>query len=164
MIVLGIDPGTAKMGWGVVESQAAENKKKNVVRYVDHGMIETPATDPLPQRLLTIRDEVGKLMSDYEVGEVVIERVVFNVNKRSAISVAQAYGAVMVAAAELEIPVHEYNSLEVKLSVAGYGRADKKSVQQQVKCKLCLKKCPTPNHAADALAVALCHILKDYAA
>jgi len=161
MIILGVDPGTAEMGWGIIKSKKSKGKNKGAVKYVDHGMIRTSSEDPLPERLLLIKEGIGRLLGDRKIDEVVIERLVFNVNKKSAISVAQAYGVVMLAAAELGIPVYEYNALEAKYRLTGNGRADKKIVQQEVKKRLHLKQCPTPNHAADALAIALCHVFKN---
>ncbi len=161
MIILGIDPGTAEMGWGIVESkESKETPKKWKVKYRDHGMIKTPSDEPLSKRLVTIKRGVEHLVKEHGVEEIVIERVVFNVNKRSAISVAQAYGVILLLAGEQDLPVHEYNALEAKLVVAGHGRADKKVVQQAIKKRLRLKEHPTPVHAADALAIALCYIEK----
>lgn len=154
MIILGIDPGTAQMGWGIVKKQKAK------VKYVSHGSIKTSPKEPLSQRLLTIKRGVEELVDEHNVSEIIIERVVFNVNKKSAISVAQSYGVILLLAGERNLPAYEYNSLEAKLCVAGHGRADKKVVQQALKKRLRLKKHPTPVHAADALAIALCHIEK----
>ncbi|KKW05285.1 MAG: Crossover junction endodeoxyribonuclease RuvC [candidate division CPR1 bacterium GW2011_GWC1_49_13] len=159
MITLGIDPGTAQMGWGIVERKEVAGKKPKVL-YVSHGMITTPSTDPLSKRLVVIRDGVADLVSANGVDEIVIERVVFNVNKKSAISVAQAYGVVMLLAGERDLPVYEYNALEAKLHLTGHGRAEKKDVQSSLKTLFKMEKHPTPVHAADALAIALCHIAK----
>ena len=123
-------------------------------------MIKTSSEDPLSKRLVIIKRGVEKLVDEHDVEEIVIERVVFNVNKRSAISVAQSYGVIMLLAGERDLPVYEYNALEAKLYVAGHGRADKKVVQLAIKKQLHLKEHPTPVHAADALAIALCHIIK----
>lgn len=161
MIILGIDPGTAEMGWGIVESKSSKHDPQKLeVKYRHHGMIKTPADEPLSKRLVTIKRGVEHLVEEHGIEEIVIERVVFNVNKRSAISVAQAYGVILLLAGERDIPVHEYNALEAKLVVAGHGRADKKVVQQAIKKRLRLKEHPTPVHAADALAIALCHVEK----
>ncbi len=157
MIILGIDPGTAEMGWGIVKVQ---DRKPCAVCHVDHGMIKTPSEEPLAKRLVTIKRAVEGLVKKHSVSEIVIERVVFNVNKSSAISVAQAYGVILLLAGEKDLPVHEYNALEAKLIIAGHGRADKKVVQSAIKKRLRLKEIPTPVHAADALAIALCHIEK----
>lgn len=161
MIILGIDPGTADMGWGIVERQKATSKKQMAgVKHVDHGVIQTSPDEPLSKRLVVIKREVEDLVDRHSVDEIVIERVVFNVNKKSAISVAQSYGVVMLLAGERDLPVYEYNALEAKLHLTGYGRADKKVVQLAIKKQLKLKEHPTPVHAADALAIALCHIIK----
>lgn len=161
MIILGIDPGTAQMGWGIVRNQKPKGQKQKVVKYVDHGSIKTSPKEPLSRRLLVIKKRVEELVNQYQVSEIIIERVVFNVNKRSAISVAQSYGVIHLLAGEKGLPVHEYNALEAKLRIGGHGRADKKVVQQAVKKRLRLKEIPTPVHAADALAIALCHVEKN---
>ncbi len=165
MVILGIDPGTAEMGWGIIRK--VKNSKLKVktlgVEYVGHGVIKTSSKEPLSKRLVLIKRGVEELVEQYAVEEIVIERVVFNVNKKSAISVAQSYGVILLLAGERDIPVHEYNALEAKLLIAGHGRADKKVVQQAIKNKLRLKEHPTPVHAADALAIALCHVEKSSA-
>lgn len=173
MIVLGIDPGTAKMGWGIIKHQKSKSsakggstsggKKQNLgIKHIGHGLIKTPSSETVGRRLTTLKQEVGQLLREHEVDEVAVEKIFFNINKKSAIRVAQALGVVHLAASELDIPVYEYNALEAKLLIAGHGRADKKVVQLEMKKRLRLKKHPTPVHAADALAVALCHILKNY--
>ncbi|MEX0888126.1 MAG: crossover junction endodeoxyribonuclease RuvC [Patescibacteria group bacterium] len=162
MITLGIDPGTAEMGWGIVEEQRSKVSAKggSAIKYHSHGMIKTPSDQPLSKRLVTIRRGVEELVDAHKVDEIVIERVVFNFNVASAISVAQSYGVILLLAGERDLPVYEYNSLEAKLIVAGHGRADKKLVQQAIKKRLRLKEHPTPVHAADALAIAICHLEK----
>lgn len=174
MIVLGIDPGTAKMGWGIVRKVSAKggsafggkSSKSKVqspgAQYVAHGLIKTPSADSRGRRLSCLRCEVERLLKEHEVAEVAVEKIFFNINKKTAISVSQALGIVHLAAADMGIPVFEYNALAVKRLLTGYGRADKKVVQLEIKKRLRLKKHPTPVHAADALAVALCHILKNY--
>ncbi|MEX1061628.1 MAG: crossover junction endodeoxyribonuclease RuvC [Patescibacteria group bacterium] len=159
MITLGIDPGTAQMGWGIVERKDGTGKNPKI-SYVRHGMITTPSTDHLSKRLVVIKHDVEELVLANDVDEIVIERVVFNVNKKSAISVAQAYGVVMLLAGERDIPVYEYNALEAKLELTGHGRAEKKDVQASLKKMFKMEKHPTPVHAADALAIAICHIVK----
>jgi len=159
MIILGIDPGTAEMGWGVIESQKGKNKSAGP-KYVNHGMIKTSSDEPLSKRLLIIKRGVEDVVDAHAVDEIVIERVVFNVNVASAISVAQSYGVILLLAGERDLPVYEYNALEAKLIVAGHGRADKKLVQQAIKKRLHLKEHPTPVHSADALAIAICHLEK----
>lgn len=162
MIVLGIDPGTAKMGWGIIKAQSSKSKVQSPrVKYVAHGLIKTPSTDSRGKRLSSLRQEVKQLLKEHEVAEVAIEKIFFNINKKTALSVAQALGIVHLAASELDLPVYEYNALEVKLLIAGHGRADKKIVQNEMKKRLRLKKHPTPTHASDALAVAYHHILRN---
>jgi len=161
MIILGIDPGTAQMGWGIVEKQEAKEKgKPGRIKHVEHGLIKTPSKEHLSKRLLSIKRGVEELVDEHGVSEIVVERVFFNVNKRSAISVAQSYGVILLLAGERDIPIYEYNALEAKLHLTGHGRADKKLVQLALKKKFRLKKHPTPVHAADALAIAVCHIEK----
>lgn len=164
MIILGIDPGTAEMGWGVIESQKSKIKNRNVgVKYVGHGVIKTPSTDSQGDRLSSLKEEIVRLVGEYKVGEVAAEKIFFNINKKTAISVSQALGVVHLAAAEVSVPIYEYNALEAKRLLTGYGRADKKVVQIEVKKRLRLKKHPTPVHASDALAIALCHVCKNCA-
>jgi crossover junction endodeoxyribonuclease RuvC len=160
MVILGIDPGMAQMGWGVVQ----QTKSNPLVKHIDHGLIQTSPNDTTGKRLSFLKRDVIQLLKIHEVDEVVAEKIFFNVNKRSAISVGQALGVVHLAAAEADLPVYEYNALEAKLLIAGHGRADKKVVQKAIKKELRLKKNPTPVHAADALAIALCHILKNHGA
>ena len=163
MITLGIDPGTAEMGWGIIRKikNPKSKDKKSGLEYIAHGMIKTPSSEPLSKRLVTIKRGVEELVDAHAVEEIVIERVVFNVNVASAISVAQAYGVILLLAGERDLPVYEYNSLEAKLVVAGHGRADKKLVQQAIKKMLRLKEHPTPVHSADALAIAICHLERE---
>ncbi len=166
MIVLGIDPGTAMMGWGIVKEGGRKKGEKRTPRkppilHVEHGIIRTKPDDPKGERLTILKGKVGRLLREYKVDAVVAEKIFFNINKRSAISVSQALGIVHLAASEVNLPVYEYNALEVKLSIAGYGRADKKTVQKLMQKKLGMKKHPTPFHAADALAVAYYHLLKN---
>ncbi|NIT04604.1 crossover junction endodeoxyribonuclease RuvC [Candidatus Saccharibacteria bacterium] len=161
MIVLGIDPGIAQMGWGIVKKvRGKKSKTGDGVKHVSHGSIKTSSSKPLSKRLLEIKRGVGELVTEHGVEEIAIERIIFNVNKASAISVAQSYGVILLLAGEKGLPVSEHNALEAKHRLTGDGRADKKSVQKELKKRFKLKKHPTPVHAADALAVALCHIEK----
>jgi crossover junction endodeoxyribonuclease RuvC len=165
MIVLGIDPGTAQMGWGIVQKQKAKGKRQKLrVKHIDHGLIKTPSTDSKGKRLSCLRCAVEKLLKEHGVAEVAAEKIFFNINRKTALSVSQALGVVHLAAADLDIPVFEYNALEAKRLLTRHGRADKKVVQKEMKKRLRLKKHPTPVHAADALAVAFCHILKNHEA
>jgi crossover junction endodeoxyribonuclease RuvC len=151
--ILGIDPGTAACGYGIVHSDAGR------LRAVTHGWWQTSARDPAEARLKTIFDGVAELIAEHEPGAVALEESFVGADARTALSVGQARGAVLVAAARAGIPCAEYPPARVKQAVCGYGRAEKVQVQRMVRVILALDRPPTPNHAADALAVAICHAL-----
>ena len=152
MLVLGIDPGTAITGYGLVH----ENDEG--LALVDCGVITTPADQPLPQRLQTIYRGLAAIIGQHRPDQVAVEELFFSRNVRTALSVGQARGVVLLAAAEAGLPLHEYKPLEVKQTVAGYGGADKRQVQEMVRLLLRLEEIPEPDDAADAVAVAVCHI------
>ncbi len=149
MIILGIDPGYAIMGYGLIRS---EQRK---LEPVDFGVISTPARVPFEQRLLAIHDGVRQLIMRYEPEVMAIEELFFNQNTTTAMGTAQARGVIVLAAARLNVPVYEFKPSQVKNAVTGYGKADKKQVQHMVKTLLGLKETPKPDDAADALAVAI---------
>jgi crossover junction endodeoxyribonuclease RuvC len=149
--VLGIDPGVSRCGYGVVTRDAGR------LRAVACGVIRTPATDPLPQRLLVLADELGALVADVRPSTVAVERVLFQVNVRTAMSVGQASGLALTAAARAGVPVVQYSPNEVKLAVTGDGRAGKAAVQSMI-VRLLALGAPPPPDAADALALACCHV------
>ena len=149
---MGIDPGLGKTGWGVIE---VFNNKKPVL--VDYGCISTLKTETFTYRLGKIYEEVCSLIEKFNPEAASVEEIFFAKNAKTAIVVAQARGAIMVALNHSKISVHEYTPLQIKLAVVGYGRADKKQVQFMVKNFLNLSEVPKPDHAADALAAALCH-------
>lgn len=151
MIVLGIDPGYAIVGCGVVEY------KNNHFRVLDYGAITTQAHTPFNERIEKIFDEAEELMVKYKPDAMAIEKLFFNTNQKTAIDVAQARGALVLAAQKNRIPIFEYTPLQVKQSVVGYGRAEKKQVQEMTRVMLNLEKIPKPDDAADALAMAICH-------
>jgi crossover junction endodeoxyribonuclease RuvC len=151
--VLGIDPGTAACGFGIVR------ERENRLRAVEFGWWQTPAAERPEQRLKTIFDGVTRLIEEFEPRAVVLEESFVGVDARTALSVGQARGAVLVAAASLGVECAEYAPARIKQAVCGYGRAEKAQVQRMVAAILGLKKTPTPHHAADALAVAICHAL-----
>ena len=153
MKVLGIDPGTAACGYGLV------HEKGGRVREVTHGWWKTPAGRRQELRLRTLFDGVSDLIEEYGPDAVVLEESFVGVDARTALSVGQARGAVMVAAADAGVECAEYAPARVKQTVCGYGRAEKAQVQRMVMAILGLKQPPTPHHAADALAVAICHAL-----
>lgn len=150
MIVLGIDPGTAATGYGVVERSGSR------LRAVDYGCLETLSTHELPRRLLEIHQAITELIATHQPDMIGVERLFFNRNVQTAFAVGQARGVVLLAAAEAGLPVFEYGPHEVKMAVTGYGRADKAQVQRMVQVVLGMAVLPRPDDAADALAVAIC--------
>jgi crossover junction endodeoxyribonuclease RuvC len=151
--VLGIDPGTAACGYGIVQGSGGR------LRATCHGSWHTPARQPLEQRLLAIFEGVQALIAEHRPDAVAIEESFVGADARTALSVGQARGAVLVAASSAGLACTEYAPSRVKQSVCGYGRADKEQVGRMVRAILALDAVPTPNHASDALAVAICHAL-----
>ena len=154
MKVLGIDPGTAACGWGVVA-----HERDGHVRALEHGWWRTSAGQRPELRLCTIFDGVQELVHRHAPEAVALEESFVGADARTALSIGQARGAVLVAAASLGVTCSEYPPATVKQAVCGYGRADKQQVQRMVKAILGLEETPEPSHAADALAVAICHAL-----
>jgi len=152
MLTLGIDPGVATTGFGLVRETA------NRLSYVACGCISTTPKESSQQRLAIIYGEVKKLIALHHPTYLAIERLYFGENSKTAMAVGQARGIVLLAAAEAKIMIAEYTPLEVKMAVTGYGKAEKKQVQQMVKNLLNLAAPPHPDDAADALAVAICHL------
>jgi crossover junction endodeoxyribonuclease RuvC len=151
--VIGIDPGTAACGYGIV------HERDGRLRAIDHGWWRTPAGQRPELRLKTIFEAVDELIAAHAPDAVAVEESYVGVDARTALSVGQARGVVLVAAARAGVACAEYPPAVVKQSVCGYGRADKKQVQKMVKAILGLGEEPSPSHAADALAVAICHAL-----
>jgi crossover junction endodeoxyribonuclease RuvC len=151
--VVGIDPGTAACGYGIVHESGGR------LRGIAHGWWQTRPTERPELRLKTIYDGVTALIVEHAPDAVVLEESFVGVDARTALSVGQARGVVLVAAAHAGLPCAEYAPSAVKHAVCGYGRAEKAQVQRMVKAILGLEELPTPNHAADALAVAICHAL-----
>ncbi len=152
VLVLGIDPGIAITGYGLLKM---ENGRYSAL---DYGCLRTPAGQKLPQRLLAVFQGICTIIDQYKPGIMAVEQLFFCKNIRTATQVGESRGAILTAAAVHNIPIAEYTPLQVKQAVAGYGRAEKKQVQQMVTMILKLAKPPTPDDAADALAVALCHL------
>lgn len=150
MIVLGVDPGTAATGYGIVE------RTGNRLRAVDFGCLETTPAQALAVRLMEIHRAVGELIEQHRPALIGVERLFFNRNVQTAFAVGQARGVVLLAAAQAGLPVVEYGPHEVKMAVTGYGRADKMQVQRMVQAVLGMETLPRPDDAADALAVAIC--------
>jgi crossover junction endodeoxyribonuclease RuvC len=151
--VLGIDPGTAACGYGIVDVDGGR------LRAVEHGWWQTPARQRPELRLKRIHDAVAELIAKQAPAAVVLEESFVGVDARTALSVGQARGAVLVASANAGVACAEYPPATVKHAVCGYGRAEKAQVQRMVRVILGLAELPTPHHAADALAVAICHAL-----
>ena len=151
MIIMGIDPGLATMGYGIIEANRGDS------RLIQSGTINTPAGQPMPQRLRAIYMGVQQLMDIYHPDEVAFEELFFNNNATTAIPVAEARGVLIVACKQYVDRLFEYTPLQIKQALTGNGRAEKKQVQFMVKSILGLNAIPKPDDAADALAVALCH-------
>jgi crossover junction endodeoxyribonuclease RuvC len=151
MILLGIDPGTAETGYGVIAVQGTN------LRAVDHGVITTAAGTPLELRLTQIFAEVTDLIARHEPESVALEDLFVGGNPRTILSVGHARGAVLTACGRAGVTATGYPPAEVKLTVCGFGRADKTQVQRMVVASLRLERAPASDHAADALAVAVCH-------
>lgn len=151
MLVLGIDPGSAITGYGLVREVG------NRLEAVEYGCIRTSPTKPIELRLKIIYNEMKELVQKYRPDHFAVEELFFNKNVRTALTVGQARGVVILAGAECGLPVHEYTPLQVKQAVAGYGRAEKTQIQFMVKTLLNLPEIPKPDDVADALAVAICH-------
>jgi crossover junction endodeoxyribonuclease RuvC len=151
MIAIGFDPGTARLGFGVIESEPDP-------RPIDFGVIVTDAALPMANRLLAIHEAVGELIDRYQPDAIAVELLFFARNVTTAMTVGQARGVILLAGAERGIPVAEYSPSEVKQAVVGYGKADKRQIQEMVRIMLGLESLPRPDDAADALAVAICHV------
>lgn len=149
MIVLGIDPGTATTGWGVI-------KKTKQLKMIKYGCIKTSADLSTADRLNKIHKELSSLIKKYKPSIVAVEDIFFFKNLKTVIKVSQARGVILLTAAKAKIRITEYTPLQVKQAVACYGRADKAQVQKMVKTLLNLKEIPKPDDAADALAIAIC--------
>jgi len=151
MRTLGIDPGTAIMGWGIVETGDGR------LTLIGSGALTTPAGMPQPERLRRLYDGLRDLIARYAPDSAAIEELFFGKNVNTALSVGQARGGALLALAQAGLTIHEYKPLAVKQAVAGYGGADKQQMQEMVRLTLGLEAVPRPDDAADALAVAICH-------
>ena len=151
MRILGIDPGFAIVGYGVIDYEKGKYKT------VDYGKITTPAGMDMPLRLKEVYDGIVRLIDMFKPDVLAIEELFFNTNVKTAIAVGHARGVIVLAAANNGLKINEYTPLQIKQAVVGYGRADKNQVQQMVKMFLGLKEVPKPDDTADALAVAICH-------
>ena len=151
MRILGIDPGFAIVGWGIIDSERGN------IRPVAYGAITTPAHTSLESRLLTIQRDLESLIEKYKPDEMAIEELFFNTNITTGIAVAEARGVILCTAHRLSLKISEYTPLQVKQAVVGYGKAEKHQVISMVTSLLKLPKPPKPDDAADAVAIAICH-------
>lgn len=151
MIILGIDPGYATVGFGVIEAKCGR------CRPIAYGAIETPKTARFSDRLKYIGEQTAKLIEEYNPDAIAVEELFFQDNRKTAIMVAEARGVVLYVSEKSGKKLYEYTPLQIKQALTGYGRADKQQIQQMVKVLLCLDKIPKPDDAADALAVAITH-------
>lgn len=151
MIIMGIDPGIAILGFGIIEY------KGNKFIPIKFGAITTPSNMPTSKRLSYIYKSLVELITEYKPDSYAVEELFFNKNIKTALTIGQARGVVLLAAANCQIPIYEYTPLQVKQAIVGYGRAEKKQVQQMVKIFLNLSEVPKPDDVADAIAIAICH-------
>ena len=151
MIILGIDPGIAIVGWGVIEFQ------QNRFRPLAYGSIQTPAGMETPERLLDIHRELSDIIKKYKPEQMAVEELFWNTNQTTGIRVSEARGVILMTGQLLGVEMFEYTPLQVKQAVVGYGRADKNQVISMVTRILNLKEPPKPDDTADALAIAICH-------
>jgi len=153
MIILGVDPGLSLTGWGLVQSSGGD-----ALSLISYGCIKTKPAETITERLKTIHLSIVALIRENHPEEMAIEELFFLKEARTVASVGQARGAILVAAAVENLPVYEYNPRHIKMAMTGYGSADKSQMQKMVKTVLRLSEIPQPDDAADALAIAMCHI------
>ena len=152
MIILGIDPGIVTLGYGVVDKDRSGN-----CRAIDYGVVLTPKEETLPVRLAILEEGVNRVIDRFSPEEIAMEELFFSKNITTGIAVAHARGVTMLACVKKCGRLYEYTPMQIKQALTGYGRADKKQIQQVVTSLLRLKSIPRPDDAADALAIALCH-------
>lgn len=150
MRILGIDPGTGILGFGIIDYH------KSKLTLVDAGVIRTPVNHPDAERLLIIYDELKQLIEEFKPEVMSVEKLFFAQNVTTAMTVAQARGVVLLLGQQYKLGLHEFTPLQIKQAITGYGKADKKQMQEMVRVLLQLKEVPQPDDAADALAAAIC--------
>lgn len=155
MFILGIDPGTARLGYGIIEN----GQKK--LKFVAAGCLETTKESAVGDRLWYLQEEVGKILRKYQPDVLAIEQLFFGINSRTAMAVGQARGVVLAVAAKHKVPIFEYQGLSVKFALTGFGRSDKKQIQESVRRHLRMKRIVRSDDAADGLAIAITHHLKN---
>jgi crossover junction endodeoxyribonuclease RuvC len=151
MIILGIDPGVATIGFGLIRAERGQNQ------LLQYGVITTPAGQPLAHRLLQISQDMDQLLDTFQPDELAIEELFFSTNITTGIAVAHGRGVLLLSAEKHGIPIYEYTPIQVKQAVAGYGKATKKQVMLMTQKLLKMEQIPRPDDAADALAIAICH-------
>lgn len=151
MVILGIDPGYAIVGYGVIQAQMGR------YRPLEYGAITTQAGQVFEDRLLCIFENLSAVLAHSRPDAVSIEKLYFQNNQKTAIGVAEARGVILLAARRANVPIYEYTPLQVKMAVTGYGQAKKPQVMEMTRKLLCLKEVPKPDDTADALAIAICH-------
>jgi len=150
MVILGIDPGTAITGYGFIEAN------RSAFKVIEYGCVFTPAKTENSKRIAAITEKLTELIQTHRPQHIAIEQLFFFKNVKTAISVSEARGAVLLIANQLRVEIHEYTPLQVKQAITGYGKAEKSQIQKMVKVILQLKETPKPDDAADALAIAIC--------
>lgn len=150
MVILGIDPGTATTGYGIIE------KVKRNLKCISYGLIKTSASSPMPERLNKLYTELTKIIKKHQPDVLGVESLYFFKNLKTALPVSQAKGVILLAASRAKIPIYEFTPLQVKMMITGYGKAEKKQVQKMIARLLNLEEMPKPDDAADALGVAIC--------
>jgi len=155
--ILGIDPGTAAVGYGLVKTKIPFGK----VALVDYGAITTPAEREAPFRLRLIEKSLSKIVRSYHPDLLAVESLYFFQNQKSVMSVSQTKGVILLIAEKAQLPIYEFSPLEIKQVLTGYGRAEKEEIQEAVQKILRLSQKPQPDHAADALGVSLCFLCKN---
>lgn len=153
MIILGVDPGTATTGIGLINFKKSDRQQLTCLHY---GVITTPAKMPLKDRLKILYDDLSEIIKEYKPTALSVESLYFFKNAKTVMAVSQARGIVLLLAAQKNIPIFEFTPLQAKIAVTGYGRAEKQQVQKMMKHLLNLEKAPKPDDAADALALAIC--------
>jgi len=151
MIILGVDPGTARTGYGIIEA------KGNRIKTIKYGIIETSKDTPPAERLEFIHKDILRVIKRYKPGVMAIEKLFFSKNAKTAMSVGEARGVILLAAMLQNVEIYEYTPPQVKMALTGYGRAEKNQIGQMVKLLLKLKEVPRPDDVADALAICVCH-------
>ena len=160
MVILGIDPGTANTGYGLIKIKNRRLKIKNNLRCLDYGLIKTSPSFSTPDRLKKISNELTKIIMKYQPEVMAVENIYFFKNLKTALPVSQAKGVILLAAAKKKIPVEEFTPLQMKSIITKNGWASKIEVQKKVKRLLKLKEIPNPDDAADALGIAICGALR----